>query len=435
MKVTTILLLLILIFVTSCVSKKLYNSTGINEIGKEYVKLGLAIGQYDPDFVDAYYGPDSLKPLSKSLNGLPKDSLIKEVDELLAKTKELSKIKGETGKRANWMNSQLVAYKRRIRIATSDFASFDEESKDLFGVEAPHYNEQHFKSILNQLNDMLPGTGTVNEKVESLSKQFIIPKDKLDTVFKVAIAEARRRTATHFTLPTSESFTIEYVTGKPWSGYNWYKGNYKSVIQINTDLPIYIERAIDLACHEGYPGHHVYNVLLEKNLYRDKGWVEISMYPLFSPQSIIAEGSANYGIAMAFPGVEGNEFAANILLPLAGIDTSKASIYFKMLELKGKLNYARNEAARGFLNGTLTEKEAIGWLTDYSLFTPAAAAKSLSFIKGYRSYVINYNYGQDLIKNYIESNGGTESNVQKRWKLFGEILSNPVTPVELLNKQ
>ena len=75
-------------------------------------------------------------------------------------------------------------------------------------------------------------------------------------------------------LPANETFTVEYVKNKPWSGYNWYQGNYRSLIQVNTDLPIYIDRAIDLACHEGYPGHHVYNALLEKHLVRDRGWVE-----------------------------------------------------------------------------------------------------------------------------------------------------------------
>ena len=48
--------------------------------------------------------------------------------------------------------------------------------------------------------------------------------------------------------------------------YNWYKGNLRSVIQVNTDLPLAVDRAIDLACHEGYPGHHVYNALLEQRL-------------------------------------------------------------------------------------------------------------------------------------------------------------------------
>ena len=106
----------------------------------------------------------------------------------------------------------------------------------------------------------------------------------------------------HVELPPDESFTVEYVTNKSWSGYNWYQGNFRSLIQVNTDLPIYIDRAIDLACHEGYPGHHVYNALLEKRLVRDRGWVESSVYALFSPQSLIAEGTANYGIEVTFPG-------------------------------------------------------------------------------------------------------------------------------------
>ena len=44
----------------------------------------------------------------------------------------------------------------------------------------------------------------------------------------------------------------------------------------------------------------VFNMLLEKNLVRDRGWHEFSVYPLFSPQSLIAEGTANYGIDIAF---------------------------------------------------------------------------------------------------------------------------------------
>jgi hypothetical protein len=128
------------------------------------------------------------------------------------------------------------------------------------------------------------------------------------------------------------------VTDKPWNGYNWYKGKYQSTVQINTDIKIFIDRAIDVGSHESYPGHHVYNMLLEKNLYHDRGWVEISLYPLFSPQSLIAEGSANYGIEVAFPGDDKVKFAKNVLLPLAGLDTAGIdALYFKALAIKGSL--------------------------------------------------------------------------------------------------
>ena len=79
----------------------------------------------------------------------------------------------------------------------------------------------------------------------------------------------------------------------------------------------------------------------------------------------------------------------------------------------------------------MDEKEATRWLTEYALMSKETAAKSISFIRKNRSYVICYNYGLDLVRNSIESRGGTASATSKRWELFGELLSNPVTPVDL----
>jgi hypothetical protein len=100
-----------------------------------------------------------------------------------------------------------------------------------------------------------------------------------------------------------------------------------------------LDRAVDLACHEGYPGHHVYNALLEQALVHERGWVEISMYPLFSPQSLIAEGTANFGIDMALPPAERVAFERDSLFPLAGLDTSLASPNAEVRRIVLALNY------------------------------------------------------------------------------------------------
>jgi hypothetical protein len=402
------------------------DSEKLNTLAEQYVRLGLAIGQYDADFVDAYYGPDSLKPKGAPAATFPKDSLLSAVTSLTNALRALESTGNDTlAKRAAWMQAQLKAFERRIKIFSGETGTFDEESKDLFGVSAPVYDEQRYKQIVARLDSLLPGKGGINDRFQKLANHFIIPKDKLDTVFKTSIAECRKRTLKHYALPANESFTLEYVTNRPWSGYNWYKGNYKSVIQINTDMHIFIDRAIDVGSHESYPGHHVYNILLEKNLYRDKGWVEISMYPLFSPQSLIAEGTANYGIAVAFPGDEKVAFVKNILLPLAGLDTTGITAYFKALELKSDLNYARNEVGRGLLNNTMTEQQAVQWLKEYCLMNDETAKKSIDFIRKNRSYVINYNYGKDLAGQYIAAKGG-DTSVEKKWEVFGELLSNEV---------
>jgi hypothetical protein len=349
------LFIIYLLFILSCNQKEPdNNSETLNKLAEKYVRLGLTIGQYDSDFVDAYYGPDSLKPTTPKKSVFPKDSLLHATDDLINQSKEAaaSAANDTLRNRAEWIASQLVAFKRRIKIFSGEHASFDEESKELFGVIAPSHPEEYYKALVQKTDSILPGKGSISMRFQELANRFIIPKNKLDTVFKTAIAESRRRTMEHYKLPQNESFILEYVTGKAWSGYSWYKGNYKSVIQINTDVDIFIDRAIDVASHESYPGHHVYNMLLEKNLFNDRGWVEISLYPLYAPQSLIAEGSANYGIEVAFPGDEKNKFIKNVLLPLAGLDTAGCDLYLAMLSLKGELAYARNEAARGLINGT-----------------------------------------------------------------------------------
>jgi hypothetical protein len=423
-----------LLLLLSCNKKSVINSQKeIDQLAQAYVRLALVIGQYDAAFVDAYYGPDSLKPTTPLARVFPKDSLLMAVQSLKAEVDKIFKADSTSAQanRAGWISDQLISFDRRIKVCSEEYGSFDEESKDLFGTAAPVFDEKHYQELVRQLNNLLPGTGTVPGRFQALANRFIIPKDKLDTVFKAAIAECRKRTLQHYALPASEDFRLEFVTDKSWSGYNWYKGNFQSVIQINTDINIFIDRAIDVGSHESYPGHHVYNMLLEKNLFHDQGLLEISVYPLYSPQSLIAEGSANYGIDVVFPGNEKAAFAREVLLPLAGLDTTGIALYFTVLQTKSKLNYVRNDVARGLFSGTMSEEEALRWLQDYGLQNQETAKKSISFIRSQRSYVINYNYGADLVAQYIERMGGT--NPEDRWRVFEKLLSNQIRIKDLKN--
>ena len=242
------------------------------------------------------------------------------------------------------------------------------------------------------------------------------------------MAECRQRTLEHIELPEGESFTIEYVNDKPWSGYNWYQGGAVSLIQVNTDFPIYISRAVDLGCHEGYPGHHTFNALLEKNLVNDEGWIEYSLYPLFSPQSLIAEGSGNYGIDLAFPGDERSDYEKDVLFPLAGLNADDADLYYRVAALTAKLNFAGNEAARGYLNGDMTREEAAEWLQTYALSPADKSLQRIRFVEAYRSYVINYNHGKAMVADYIERG---DADADERWSRFEAMLSSPMLPSDL----
>ncbi len=408
----------------------------MNTIAEAYVKLVLKIGQHDADFVDAYYGPEEWKPAELTHDGndtLIHKQLSEETDKLLNELESLSNYEATELEtlRYRYLYKQILAAKTKLFMISGGQLSFDEESKALYDAVAPSYPEEHYKEILGKLDKLLPGSGEVSKRINDFRNNFIIPKEKLHTVFTTAINECRKKTLQHIQLPPNENFTVEYVTDKPWGGYNWYKGNNYSIIQVNTDLQVYIDSAVDLAAHEGYPGHHVYNVLLEKNLYRQNGWVEFSVYTLFSPQSLIAEGSANFGIEVVLPGKERIEFEKKVLFSLAGLDPDKADRYYNMLSLLNELEYAGNEAARNYLDGKWNREETKSWLMKYSLMTSEKADKRIQFIEKYRSYVINYNLGKDIVKNYIEKSGGTSDNPDKRWEIFKTLLSTPQTPSAL----
>jgi len=404
----------------------------ITPLAERYVKLVLAVGEHDAGYVDAYYGPQAWREQVRAEKP-PLDAIAARADTLAAQLQPIDVSGAEeiVQLRHRYLTKQLDALRAYVRVLRGEKMTFDEESKALYDAVAPTYPESHFQTLLDSLNAVLPGTGSVAARFEQYRRQFIIPPERLDTVFKAAIAEARKRTLAHAQLPQAESFTLEYVTDKPWSGYNWYQGAAKSLIQINTELPIFIDRAIDLGAHEGYPGHHAYNALLEQHLVRDRGWPEFAVYPLFSPQSLIAEGSANYGIDVAFPGDDRLAFERDELFPLAGLDTARAAEYNRVRGLADRLSYAGNEAARKYLNGEISADSAARWLNTYALMEPERARQRVRFFDTYRSYVINYNYGRDLVREFVESRGGTADAPDRRWAAFAELLSSPRLPSDL----
>ncbi len=412
-------------------ARQLPDPSALDAVARRYVFLVLELGHHDPNYVDAYYGPDSLRAAAAA------ESL--SVAQVRASAESLIAVLGDSvpaypdslvRMRHRYLRTQLGSMAARARLVGGEHFSFDEEAKALYDVDPPHYPGAHFDSLLTRLDSLLPGPGPVADRVQQFRKKVLIPKARVDTVFKAALAACRSRTLAHMTLPEGERFDLEYVTGKSWGGYNWYKGGFHSLIQVNVDLPIALDRAIDLACHEGYPGHHVYNASLERALVRGRGWVELSVYPLFSPQSLIAEGSANYGIQMAFPGAEQAAFERDSLFPLVGLDPALAERNAAIRRAVDGLDYARNEAARRYLNGELDAAGAAAVMQRYLLMSAETAKKSVQFIDIYRTYVINYNLGQDLVAAWVERQGGDDP--AKRWQAFEGLLASPRLPGDLV---
>lgn len=399
----------------------------LDAAARDYVRLTLEIGEREPGYVDAYYGPaewqadakahprtvselgQAAAALTARLQALPAD----DADPLFAQ-------------RRTYLLAHVAAASARLRMLAGEKMSFQDEAEALFGIRPELRPLSSFDPILARIDALVPGEGDLAERVTAFKAHYVIPKDRLQPVMDAAIAECRRRTLAHIALPANESFTLAFVGDKPWSGYNYYQGGAASKIEINADFPIYTERAIDLGCHEGYPGHHVYNSLLEQTFVRGRGWVEMSVYPLFSPMSFIAEGSANYGIDLAFPGDEGLRFEQAVLFPLAGLDAATAEKKAELQGLLRGLERAEYTIADDYLSGRVDRETSIARLMKYSLASRDKATQRLRFIDTYRSYIINYGLGRDTVEAWVERQG------PDHWRGMQTLLASQTLPVDLL---
>lgn len=400
----------------------------LDAVARDYVRLVLAIGEHRPDYVDAYFGPPELKAEAKAAGKRPLGELAAEAERLLRAAKAGGARAEEVRRRREFLAVHLSAARAFVGALPGKPRPFDAEAEAYFGVAPPRRGLARYEKIAERVAHLLPGEGTVTERYARYRERFVVPKERIEEVFRAAAAEARRRTLAHVALPEAERFTLELVTGQPWSGYNWYRGEYVSLIQVNTDLPFYIDNAVNLAAHEGYPGHHVFNVLHEERLARGRGWIEHTVYPLFSPSSFLAEGTGNFAIEMVFPGEERTAFERDVLFPLAGLDPAEAARYAEIRTLLQDLRGAGIETTRAYLDGKMTAPEVEAWSVRHGLATPERARKNVEFADAYRSYVVNYGYGEELVGRRVDRAG---KDARRRWTAFLELVAEPMVPAQI----
>lgn len=402
----------------------------VDTIAKDYVALTLETGTHEIGYIDAYYGPQTLFDAATKA---PRDkgALLLAARQAMTKLAEAAPMLADPieKRRAAFLQAQLRAAETRLEMMQGTRFSFAEEAERLFGVKPQLKPLASYDPALAAIEALVPGDGPLATRVEAWLDRFTIPKERLEKVFEAAIARCRGRTVAHIGMPAGESFDLQFVTGKSWSGYNYYMGGYHSVIQVNTDLPVRLSRALDLGCHEGYPGHHLYNMKIEEQLVRARGWIEYSVYPLYSPQSLIAEGTANYGIDLAFPEKTRPDTERDVLMPLAEIAPPSDDRYWQLLDAMKAVQGARLTIAQQYLDGAIDRPTAIALTQKYLLFSPARAEQSVAFTDKYRSYVINYGIGEEMVRAYIERG---EPDRDEIWRRMALLLSEPTLPSDLL---
>ena len=383
----------------------------LDDQAEAYVRLVLALGERDPDSLDFYAGPPEWMAEARTKRtpfSEIKRSAAALLDEL---TRDRDQPPDERARRL-FLLGQVRAVAARVDLLAGHRFTFDEESRLLFGVEAGEVDRRALADTDAELDLMLPGHGSLGHRYAAYERRFVIPSDRMPAVMTRAIDGCRRATLGHLSLPAGEQADVEYVRGTPWSAFTRYEGRGRSRIQINTDFDLTVDRALQLACHEAYPGHHAINSLIDARFAGARHLIEYTVQPMFSPQSLRTEGAATFAAELAFPGESRLVFERDILFLLAGLDPAEADKYVRISRLVDALRGRQLDVARRYLDGDLEFARAARELEEDALMPSADA--TLKFFNEFRTYTVAYTVGRDAIARFV-AGAGDQWKAYERW--------------------
>jgi hypothetical protein len=373
-------------------------------VAERYLLLGLRLGEHVDGLVDAYYGPAKLKEQASTEGQADAQSLIDEARALRGALDEI-----DDTQRRRWLDAQLAGMECVAEIVAGKAIPWREAVRRCYGLDVQPVPEDRFAGAHELLDAALPGDGDLATRLAAWNETQVISADALLPAFNALVDELREETRQIVELPDGEAIEVALVTGQPWAAFNWYLGDLRSRVEIETTLPMRSYFLPELAAHEVYPGHHTEHSCKEARLARALGRAELSIALVHTPECVVSEGIAQVALEQAF-GEDWLTRSARIMGEHGvDIDVKTAAAVGEAFDLLEDLsvNIAYYSAEDGW-----TDDEAIAYHRKWRLSPPDLAKKAVSFATHplWSPYVPTYSYGRRLVREFV---AGAEGNYER----------------------
>ncbi len=357
---------------------------------ERYLVLGLRLGKHVDGLVDAYYGPPELQAAGRRGGADRRRRSWRP-----RPTRWLAALDD------GWLRDQVRGCATYAHVLAGDEISYADEVEGCYGVRPEKVPVSVYEAAHEQLDELLPGDGSLFERRQAFRDRHLVDGAVATGVLGELLPLLRERTAALVDLPEGEHPVLEAVSDEPWWAFNYYLGNLRSRVALNTDIPTTGYDLIHLAAHEVYPGHHTEHALKEQLLIRDRGAIEEGIQLVPTPQAVLSEGIAELGLEIVL-GDEGYAAAYDVLAR-HGIDVDRelAQRVTKALEPLGTTGV---DAALMLHSEGASAEEAQAYIEHWRLATPEQAEHSVRFATDptWRAYVITYTAGHQLCRSFVD---------------------------------
>lgn len=388
--------------------------------GAAFVNLALALAQPPhASEVDAYFGPPSPEGRSPAAQAASISELQRRASALLAELQS-DQLRSPSHRRAQLETRTRHFIALLEIIAAPGSKSFDEEADAVYGMQVEAVHRPDAQRIAERLSALLPGAGSLAQCVAAFQQRFVVTEARRKAVFERALAECRTITLAHWQLPPGETLSVEWTPAVD-SAWLRYHGRAHSSLQLNPQAVAFIGSAIDVACHEGYPGHHAQFSAMEMDAGAAGLAVEDRVVLLRSPESALHEGAANYGVDLAFPPEALLTFERDTLFPLADFDPAEAPRYLEVHCLINELALSVLPILRDYRDGRLSFDLAAHALETEALVSSPQAL--LRFVDGLGAYAIGYTAVRDAVRDEVAAQ--SLGSGKDRWTALRGLLARP----------
>jgi len=390
---------------------------------REYLLLGLRFNRVEDGYVDSYTGDPALRhTVDNEPQPLPAD-LARQAERLLT---ELSAIGGLEPARADFIGAHLRALACAGRKFAGHDVGFVDEVEAYFDVRIAKGDPEQYRLAHTKLDDALGGGGSLAERMQAYRAGEEVPPERLEECIHAFSSALRDRVRVDYPLPDTETITYEVVTDKPWSGFNYYLGNYTSTVAVNADLKQQMSSLPRLVAHESYPGHHTEHCRKEARLVHTYDQAEQTLFLVNTPQCLMAEGLADLALYAAF-GPNWAGWAGEIYADLGlGFDSDRAQA---VSEAAVALADVRQDAALMLHDEHRDADEVVEFLKRWLLVDDKRARQMLRFLSSplWRAYTSTYVEGYRLLRAWLEGRPDGVSLTEQ----FGRLLDEPLIPSSL----
>jgi len=363
----------------------------LDTIAEGYVRVALQLAQHDPELIEDWRGPASWRPGPRE----PVAPLLKRIETLQQDLRRHSD--PVTAERRGYLAAQLAALELSAQRLLGRSGTFDDEAEQAFGRRPSPVPATQLEAVRAALAQELPGSGPLVERYSAFKETQMVDPSKAEPLMTAALAACRAATAPALPLPKGERIELVVVVDddSPWDAYAQYLGGHRTKITVNRRAAVDVSRVLRLACHEGYPGHHVQFMLIDDELAKRRGWREFGLTPAFGRHLLVTEGAAEAGAEMALPLQSRIAVYRDVLLPIAGLPPQDAARIARVEQLVWSLEPAAIDIIRGYLDNTLTQAATIDRLRSEALTLGPEAL--LAFAERRRSKVLAYPEGREAI--------------------------------------